>query len=508
MSALTKELADATLEKWEPVMGLEIHIQLSTNTKMFCRCKLEFGAEPNTHVCPVCLAHPGVLPVPNRTAVDYAVMIGLALNCEIADRTTFSRKNYFYADSPKAYQISQYEDPICGAGYLDVPDGEGGTFRVGITRAHMEEDAAKLVHAGSTGRIADSSHSFVDFNRVGTPLVEIVTEPDIRTPEQAKRFLTLLKSTVETLGVSDCNMEEGSLRCDANISVRPRGQEEFGTKTELKNMNSFRFIERGIHAELARQVDLLERGERVEQQTLHFDPNNGTLRPLRSKEQSHDYRYFPEPDLVPIEVDEAHIERVRATMPELPMARMARFEQQYGLSAYDAEVLNITAETADFYEAAVSAAKTADAKLVANWTMGELLAIQKDGLSVEPAKLAEIADLVAGKTISGAVGKELLARIAKDGGDAASIVEAEGLAQVSDEGALRAVVVGILDANPAQVEQYKGGKETLVGFFVGQVMKAMQGKADPAASKDLIVEMLGERGSKLGATRILNEEQD
>ncbi|MCW2921816.1 MAG: aspartyl/glutamyl-tRNA(Asn/Gln) amidotransferase subunit [Thermoleophilia bacterium] len=491
--SMQAEATATRMDAWEPVIGLEIHLQLSTNTKMFCRCRLEFGAAPNTHVCPVCLAHPGVLPVPNRRAVDFAIMIGLALNCEIADRTTFSRKNYFYADSPKAYQISQYEDPICGPGYLDVPDGEGGTFRVGITRAHMEEDAAKLVHAGSSGRIADSSHSFVDFNRVGTPLVEVVTDPDIRTPDQAKRFLTLLKTTIETLGVSDCNMEEGSLRCDANISVRPRGETEFGTKTELKNMNSFRFIERGIHAELARQVDLLERGESIEQATMHYDPTTGAIRQLRSKEAAHDYRYFPEPDLVPVEVDAAHIERVRGDMTELPMARMSRFQEQYGLSSYDAEVLNIDKATADFYEAAVSAASTADAKLVANWTMGELLALQKDDKDVEPAQLAALVDLVAAKTISGAVAKELLVRIADEGIDPAATVEAEGLGQVSDTGALREVIVGILDANPKQVEQFKGGKDSLVGFFVGQVMKAMQGKADPGATKDLIVELLAER---------------
>jgi len=491
--SMQSEVTEAYLEKWEPVMGLEIHIQLSTKTKMFCRCRLEFGAAPNTHVCPVCLAHPGVLPVPNKRAVDYAVMIGLALNCEIADRTTFSRKNYFYADSPKAYQISQYEDPICGPGYLDVPDGHGGTFRVGITRAHMEEDAAKLVHAGSSGRIADSSHSFVDFNRVCTPLVEIVTDPDITSPEHARRFLTLLKSTIETLGVSDCNMEEGSLRCDANISIRPRGATELGTKTELKNMNSFRFIERGIHAELARQVDKLERGESIEQETLHYDPTTGALRSLRSKEQAHDYRYFPEPDLVPIEVTADHIARVAADMPELPMARMARFTEQYGLSSYDAEVLNITASTADFYEAAAEAASAADSKLVANWTMGELLALQKEGKTVTPAQLAGLVDLVATKTISGAVAKELLVRIADDGIDPAAVVEAEGLAQVSDSGKLREVIEGLLDANPAQVAQYKGGKESLVGFFVGQTMKAMQGKADPGASKDLIVELLDAR---------------
>lgn len=481
------------LDKWEPVIGLEIHIQLSTRTKMFCRCKLEFGADPNTHVCPVCLAHPGVLPVPNRKAVDYAIMVGLALNCKIAERTSFSRKNYFYADSPKAYQISQYEDPICGEGYLDVPDGEGGHFRVGITRAHMEEDAAKLVHAGSSGRIADSSYSYVDFNRVGTPLVEIVTEPDIKTPEQARRFLTVLKNTIETLGVSDCNMEEGSLRCDANISIRLRGASELGTKTELKNMNSFRFIERGINAELARQEAILEQGERVEQQTLHYDPSTGVLRTLRSKEQAHDYRYFPEPDLVPIEVSQAHVDEVSKLMPELPLARMARFEKDYSLSAYDAEVLNISADTADFYEEAVKASNEADAKLVANWTMGELLALQKEGLSVTPLQLASVTDLVAKRTISGSVGKELLARVAADGGDPAEIVEKEGLAQVSDEGALRKIIAGILDTNTKQVEQYKNGKEALAGFFVGQVMKAMKGKADPAATKDLVIEMLAER---------------
>lgn len=492
MSTLSA-MSSTLLDRWEPVIGLEIHLQQSTRTKMFCRCKLEFGAKPNTHVCPVCLAHPGVLPVPNQTAVDYAIMIGLALGCEIAEHTTFSRKNYFYADSPKAYQISQYEDPICGEGHLDVPDGAGGTFRVGITRAHLEEDAAKLIHAGASGRIADSSHSFVDFNRVGTPLVEVVTEPDIRTPEQAKRFLQLLKSTIETIGVSDCNMEEGSLRCDANISVRPRGSSEFGTKTELKNMNSFRFIERGIHAELARQVELLERGESIEQATMHFDPASGTIRQLRSKEAAHDYRYFPEPDLVPIEVTREHVERIGAQMVELPMARMARFEAEYGLSAYDAEVLNIDKETADFFEQSVTAAEAADAKLIANWTMGELLALRKEDKDVSPVQLASLVDLVANKTISGAVGKELLVRIADDGIDPVQVVEQEGLAQVSDANALRNIIDGILDANPSQVEQYKSGKEALVGFFVGQVMKAMQGKADPAAAKELIVEMLAER---------------
>ncbi len=490
-SVQAMELSSAKLEKWEPVIGLEIHVQLATNTKMFCRCTLQFGAEPNTLTCPVCLAHPGVLPVPNERAIDFAIRVGLALNCDIAPRTIFHRKNYFYADNPKAYQISQYDNPICIDGHLDVPDGAGGEFRVGITRAHMEEDAAKLVHAGASGRIADSHSSVVDFNRAGTPLVEIVTEPDIRGPEQAKRFLTMLRQTILAIGVSDCNMEEGSLRCDANISVRPRGTTAFGTKTELKNMNSFRFIERGIHAEIDRQIEMLERGEDVEQETLHFDPVTGALRSLRSKEQAHDYRYFPEPDLVPLVIDQAHIDRVRAELVELPIDRMHRFEREYGLSSYDAEVLNLTQELADFYERVVELAAAADAKLVANWVMGEWQALAKDGNEASAEALAAIVEMVADKTISGRSGKELLERVAAHGGDPRAIVEDEGLAQVSDEGALRAAVQSVLDANEQQVAQYHNGKVTIIGFFVGQVMKSMQGKADPQATKALVEELLG-----------------
>ena len=491
MTLQTMALNEQALEKWEPVIGLEIHTQLSTTTKMFCRCRLEFGAEPNTHVCEVCLAHPGVLPVPNRTAIDYAVRIGLALNCSITERSIFHRKNYFYPDSPKAYQITQFDNPICGEGFLMVPDSEGNEERVGITRAHLEEDAAKLVHAGASGRILDSSHSFVDFNRVGTPLVEIVTEPDIRSPEQARRFLTLLKNTLETIAVSDCNMEEGSLRCDANISIRPRGESELGVKTELKNMNSFRFLERGVHAEIARQIDLAERGLTIEQETLHFDPQTGALRSLRSKEQAHDYRYFPEPDLVPIVLTSDHIQRVREAMPELPYDRMQRFQADFGLSAYDASVLNLDPATADFYERVVTLTAESEPKAVANWVMGEYLALQKDGLEATPEQLAGTVDLVSRGTISGKVGKEILARVAADGGDPAAIVEAEGLAQVDDESALRDAVQQALDSNPKQVEQYRAGKITLVGFFVGQVMKSMQGKANPQKTKALVEELLG-----------------
>jgi aspartyl-tRNA(Asn)/glutamyl-tRNA(Gln) amidotransferase subunit B len=490
MTLQTMELKEAKLANWEPVIGLEIHVQLSTATKMFCRCELSFGEEPNTRTCPVCLAHPGVLPVPNERAVEYAVRIGLALNCSIAERTIFHRKNYFYPDNPKAYQISQYDNPICFDGFMLVP-GPDGDERVGITRAHMEEDAAKLLHAGASGRISDASHSFVDFNRGGTPLVEIVTEPDIRNPEQAGRFLTLLKNTLMTLGVSDCNMEEGSLRCDANVSVRPRGTTEFGTKTELKNMNSFRFLERGMHAEIDRQIDLLERGLDVEQETLHYDPQTGTIHSMRSKEYAHDYRYFPEPDLVPLVVDTEFVEKVRGEMAELPYDRMQRFQQQYGLSAYDAEVLNLTAGSADLYEQTVKLAKVGDAKLVCNWVMGEYLANLKEGREATAEQIAAIVDLVAEEAISGKVAKEIFARVAADGGDPGAIVEAEGLRQVDDDAALTDAVKAVIEAHPAQVEQYRGGKEALVGFFVGQTMKSMQGKANPKRVGELVKELLG-----------------
>lgn len=492
MSLQTMEVQDQKMTNWEPVIGLEIHVQLNTNTKMFCRCALSFGAPPNTHTCPVCLAHPGVLPVPNATAVEYAMRIGLALNCNVVERTIFHRKNYFYPDNPKAYQISQFDNPICEEGFMLVPNPETGEEeRVGITRAHMEEDAAKLVHAGDTGRIADSSHSFVDFNRGGTPLVEIVTEPDISSPDAAKRFLTLLRNTLLTLGVSDCNMEEGSLRCDANISVRPKGEKELGVKTELKNMNSFRFLERGIYAEIDRQVDLLERGLEVEQETLHYDPQSGTLRTLRSKEFAHDYRYFPEPDLVPLVISREDVDRVRGAMPELPYDRMKRFQSEFKLSAYDAEVLNGSADLADFYEDAVKAAKVGDAKLVANWVMGEHLAHAKEGNVASVDQLVSIVDMVADKKISGAVAKEVFGRVVVDGGDPAAIVEAENLGQVNDEGALRTMIEQILADNEKQVAQYKAGKVQIVGFFVGQVMKAMQGRIDAAAAKAMIEELLG-----------------
>src|SRR5947209_19294261 len=347
---------------WEPVIGLEIHVQLNTATKMFCACENRFGAEPNTLTCPLCLGHPGVLPVINQGAVEKAIEIGLALGCTIAERSVFHRKNYFYPDSPKAYQISQYDEPICVDGHLDV---EGA--RIGITRAHLEEDAAKLVHSGGeAGRIGGAEYSLVDFNRCGTPLVEIVTEPDLRSPEQAVAFLALLKNTLQTVGVSDCDMEKGSLRCDANVSVRRAGSGEFGTKTELKNMNSFKFLGDGMAAEIRRQIDLLERGEPVVQETLHYDPGSKMLRSLRSKEEAHDYRYFPEPDLVPLAPSQELIGRLREGLPELPAARTARFAESYGLPAQYAADLNAEPRVADYFE---SVAAAADAKSAADWVL-------------------------------------------------------------------------------------------------------------------------------------------
>jgi aspartyl-tRNA(Asn)/glutamyl-tRNA(Gln) amidotransferase subunit B len=400
----------------EAVIGLEIHVQLATRTKMFCGCELSFGDEPNTHTCPICLAHPGVLPVPNEQAILYALQIGAALGCEIAPRSIFHRKQYFYPDSPKAYQISQYDIPICGAGELG---------QVRIHRAHLEEDAAKTIHVGESGRIHGSAASLVDFNRGGTPLVEIVTEPDLRDAAEAAEWARLLRETVRQLGVSDVNMEEGSLRVDANVSVRPAGSTELGTKTELKNMNSFRFLQRGIEAELERQRGLVEAGDRVEQETLHFDPASGDLTSLRSKEEAHDYRYFPEPDLVPIAPTEAMLREAREALPELPAARIERYEG-LGLSHDVAAVLAADPETAAYFEQVAGEAPEVEPRVVANWVTGELAAALRAADSqlgaaeskVTPAALAELVTMVARKTISHGSGKTVLAALVEEGGDA------------------------------------------------------------------------------------------
>ncbi len=460
----------------EAVIGLEIHVQLATKSKMFCGCELSFGDEPNVHTCPICLAHPGVLPVPNEQAIRYALQIGAALNCEIAPRSIFHRKNYFYPDSPKAYQISQYDIPICGAGRL----GE-----VRIHRAHLEEDAAKMVHVGESGRIHGSGASLVDFNRGGTPLVEIVTEPDLRGAAEAAAWARLLRETVRQLGVSDVNMEEGSLRVDANVSVRPAGSEELGTKTELKNMNSFRFLQRGIEAELARQREVIAAGGRIEQETLHFDPVSGDLTPLRSKEEAHDYRYFPEPDLVALAPTEEMVREAREALPELPAARIERYEEM-GLAHDVALTLASDPKTADYFEQTADAADAVEPKVVANWVTGELAAALRaadaeggaTASKVSPESLAALVKMVGEKQISHGSGKTVLAALVEEGGDPAAIVEREGLAQMSDSSELEAIVAAAVEANPDAAERIKAGNDKAIGAIVGAVMRETKGRAD------------------------------
>jgi len=460
---------------YEPVIGLEIHVQLNTRTKMFCGCALSFGEEPNTRTCPICLGHPGVLPVINAEAVHYALMIGMALECEIADRSIFHRKQYFYPDNPKAYQISQYDIPICGAGRL-------GDVR--IHRVHLEEDAAKLVHAGTSGRIHGAESSVVDFNRCGTPLVEIVTEPDVRSAAQAGEWLRLLRATLKRLGVSDVNMEEGSLRCDANVSIRPEGSDELGTKTELKNMNSFRFLERGVDAEIERQEKILNGGGQVEQQTLHFDPQTGSLSTLRSKEEAHDYRYFPEPDLVAVAPTPDMLERARTALPELPAARAERFESELGLNADTARLLAFRSELGDLYEEALST-DGVDPKTLANWVTQEPAAAD-----VQPGALAKLVSMVSEKAVSAAAARQVLGVLASEGGDPAQIVEQKGLsAQGADE--LGDIVDRAIADNADAVEKIKAGKGQAMGAIVGAVMRETKGRADGGEVQQLIRERLG-----------------
>jgi aspartyl-tRNA(Asn)/glutamyl-tRNA(Gln) amidotransferase subunit B len=473
----------------EAVIGLEIHVQLSTKTKMFCGCELSFGDEPNVHTCPVCLAHPGVLPVANEQAIRYALQIAAALECEVAPRSIFHRKNYFYPDSPKAYQISQYDIPLASNGRL-------GDVR--IHRAHLEEDAAKTIHVGESGRIHGSASSLVDFNRGGTPLVEIVTEPDLRSAAEAAEWARLLRETVRQLGVSDVNMEEGSLRVDANVSVRPAGSEELGTKTELKNMNSFRFLQRGMEAELERQRALVEAGEEVVQETLHFDPQTGSLTSLRSKEEAHDYRYFPEPDLVPLAPTEEMLREARESLPELPAARMARYEAELGLSPEAATLLATDPETAAYFERAADAAGGVEARIVANWVTGELAAAlrQDEGeggaaeSKVEPEALAALVMMVGEKKISHGSGKQVLTTLVAEGGDPAAIVEREGLAQISDSGELEFIVAAAIEANPEAADQIRAGNAKAIGAIVGAVMKETKGRADGGEVNRLIKERL------------------
>jgi aspartyl-tRNA(Asn)/glutamyl-tRNA(Gln) amidotransferase subunit B len=483
----------------EAVIGLEIHVQLATRTKMFCGCELSFGDEPNVHTCPVCLAHPGVLPVPNEQAIRYALQIGAALNCEIAPRSIFHRKNYFYPDSPKAYQISQYDIPICGPGRL-------GDVR--IHRAHLEEDAAKMIHVGESGRIHGSGASLVDFNRGGTPLVEIVTEPDLRDAAEAAEWARLLRETVRQLGVSDVNMEEGSLRVDANVSVRPAGTEELGTKTELKNMNSFRFLQRGIEAELQRQREVIEAGGRIEQETLHFDPRTGDLTPLRSKEEAHDYRYFPEPDLVPLAPTEEMLRQAREALPELPAARIERYEGELELDPEPARLLAREPEVAQYFEEVCAEASAdpnpqsdgVEPRVVANWITGDLTAELRKRSSEEdftnptvpPSSLAPLVQMVAARKISHGSGRKVLAILVEQrGGDPEAIVAREGLAQISgDDSELEAVVEKAMADNAAAVEQIRGGNQKAIGAIVGAVMRETKGRADGGEVNRLIRERL------------------
>ncbi|HEX6457649.1 MAG TPA: Asp-tRNA(Asn)/Glu-tRNA(Gln) amidotransferase subunit GatB [Thermoleophilaceae bacterium] len=472
-------------ENYEAVIGLEIHVQLSTRTKMFCSCELSFGEPPNTRVCPVCLALPGALPVVNAEAIHYGLMIGMALDCEIAPRSIFHRKNYFYPDSPKAYQISQYDEPIATNGRL-------GDVR--IHRAHLEEDAAKLVHASSTGRIHGSEASLVDFNRCGTPLVEIVSEPDLRSASDAAEWGRLLRATLKRLGVSDVNMEEGSLRVDANVSIRPVGETTLGTKTELKNMNSFRFLERGIQAELKRQEEILRGGGAVEQETLHFDPQTGSLSSLRSKEEAHDYRYFPEPDLVPVAPTQEMLDRARAAIPELPAARAERFESDLGLPEDTARILAFRTELGDYFEAAL-AADSADARTLANWVRNEL--VQRIGetdpadTKVTPGALAQLVGLVEAKSVSRNAAMTVLDTLVESGGDPRQIVEEKGLAAIGDSNELDSIVQAAIDADPAAVEQIRSGNQKAIGALMGAIMRETKGRADGREVQRLIREKIG-----------------
>jgi aspartyl-tRNA(Asn)/glutamyl-tRNA(Gln) amidotransferase subunit B len=471
--------------EYEPVIGLEIHVQLKTVTKMFCGCELSFGDEPNSHCCAVCLGLPGALPVVNERAIHFGLMIGLAFGCEIAERSLFHRKNYFYPDSPKGYQISQYDVPLCLGG--EVAD-------VRIHRVHLEEDAAKLNHIGSSGRIHGADRSWVDFNRCGTPLVEIVTEPDLRSSEHARDWLRLLRSTLRVLGVSDVNMEEGSLRCDANVSVRPVGSTEYGTKTELKNMNSFRYLERGVRAEIERQIGLLNAGQEVVQETLHFDPATGNLTPLRSKEEAHDYRYFPEPDLVPLLATEAMVAAARADLPELPADRAQRFQRDLGLSAESARLLGFRTELGDYFERAL-AADGDDPVALANWIPALIERIGSDqdpaDSKVAPESLAALAAMVGAKEVSRDAARDVLTKLVEEGGDPREIVAREGLGALSGEdGGLAALVDAAIASDPDAAEEVRGGNRRAIGPLVGYVMRESKGRADGGEVTRLILERL------------------
>ena len=473
--------------KYEAVIGLEVHTELHATTKIFCGCKTSFGAEPNTNVCPVCLGLPGVLPVLNKRVLEFAVRAGLALNCEISRFSKFDRKNYYYPDLPKNFQTSQFDLPICERGHLDI-EVNGEKKQIRITRAHMEEDAGKLVHHGTS--ITDSDYSLVDYNRTGTPLLEIVTEPDMRSAKEAVAYLEKMRAILQYIGISDCRMEEGSLRCDANVSVRPVGQKELGTKAEIKNINSFKGVEKAIEYEALRQAEILEDGGKIIQETRTWDEKEGVTKSMRTKEEANDYRYFPEPDLAPFTVSEEYIEDIRKTLPELPDERRERYIANFGLSSTDAQYMTNDKDTSDYFEKVVAAG--ADPKASVNWIMGEFASqLSNAGIEiakapVTPENLAKLLALIAKGTISGKIAKKVFAEMWKDGADPEEIVKAQGLVQISDTGALKELVVKVIANNPKAVEDFKAGKKKAVGALVGQIMKETKGKANPKVINELL----------------------
>ncbi|AYC30297.1 Asp-tRNA(Asn)/Glu-tRNA(Gln) amidotransferase subunit GatB [Paenisporosarcina cavernae] len=474
---------------FETIIGLEIHVELKTDSKMFSPSPAHFGAEPNTNTHVIDLGYPGVLPVVNKTAIDYGMMAAMALNCEIATNTKFDRKNYFYPDNPKAYQISQYDQPIGENGWVEI-EVDGYKKRIGITRLHLEEDAGKLSHT-------DGGYSLVDYNRQGTPLIEIVSEPDIRTPAEAYAYLEKVRSIIQFTGVSDCKMEEGSLRCDANISLRPYGQEKFGTKAELKNLNSFTYVRKGLEHEQVRQEEVLLAGGEILQETRRYDESTGKTILMRVKEGSDDYRYFPEPDLVDLVIDQDWKDRVRSSIPELPDARKERYVNELGLPAYDAAVLTLSKEMSDFFEATIQ--DGADPKLSSNWLMGDVSAylnaeqLELHDTKLTPENLSGMVKLISDGTISSKIAKKVFKELVENGGSADEVVKAKGLVQISDEGALRTIVTETLDANPQSIEDYKNGKDRAIGFLVGQIMKATKGQANPPMVNKILLEEIAKR---------------